>query len=360
MEWRHMSDNAENNRDQGSRREFLRSGMVGGSFFGLGSALGWFAPNSSAAVKTSAKSGRALSSEFVYDAAKLQEVDAKLIHYEEKPSIESGLKELRGIAVNDKGIFVVGDQQLAIFDSAGTSQARFKVEEPPRCVAVGPEGRLYVGFKDFVGVYKANGILERQWGRLRSGAVITSIAIGQAEAFVADAGNRAILRYELDGRQKGLIGKKELAQKKSHFVIPSPYFDVALGPGNLLWVANTGQHLVEAYTMEGEKEFSWGKSSMGVAGFCGCCNPAHFALLPDGRFVTSEKGLARIKVYSPKGDFESVVAPPNCFPQLLDSNKANSTGLDVAVDAEGMIYVAESYSGKIRRFVKKNQFIRAL
>jgi len=34
----------------------------------------------------------------------------------------------------------------------------------------------------------------------------------------------------------------------------------------------------------------WGKRS-GIADFFGCCNPAHLALLPDGRFVTSGKGI---------------------------------------------------------------------
>jgi hypothetical protein len=349
-----MSSNADNSREQASRREFLRNGVLGGSVFGLGSALGYFPLNATAAVKSSAKSGRSLGPEFTYDAGKLQEVDSKLIHYEEKTPFESGLKVLRGIFVNDKVIVAVGDQRLVILETAGNLRAAFDVEDQPRCVAIGPDGRFYIGFKDCIAIYQENGTLQKQWGRLPSGAVITSIAVGQSEAFVADAGNRAIIRYDFDGRQKGVIGKKNLTQKKSHFVIPSPYFDIALGPGELLWVANTGQHLLEAYTMDGDMEFSWGKSSMGIEGFCGCCNPAHFSLMPDGRFVTGEKGLARIKVYSPKGEFESVVAAPKHFPQLLNSNQANSTGLDIAVNAQGEIFVAEPYSGKIRRFVKKS------
>ena len=348
-----MSKKEDNEQNQGSRRDFLRSGVVGGSLFGLGNATGWFTPTTSAAVKSSAKPGQSLSADFIYDTSKLQAVDPKLIHYEEKPAFNTGLKELRGIYVNAKGIWVVGDQQLVKLDFSGTMQSTGKVDDSPRCVAMESEDRLFVGFKDYLAVYKSDGTLEKRWGRLPSPAVITSIAIGPSEVFVADAGNRAVVRYDLDGRQIGVIGKKDLSQKKSHFVIPSPYFDVALGPGDLLWVANTGQHQLEAYTMRGERENAWGESSMGIKGFCGCCNPAHFAMLPDGRFVTTEKGLARIKVYSPKGEFESVVAAPKDFPQLLDSNKANSTGMDVAVDEQGTVYVAEPFTGKIRRFIKK-------
>jgi hypothetical protein len=35
--------------------------------------------------------------------------------------------------------------------------------------------------------------------------------------------------------------------------------------------------------------------------------------MADGRFVTSEKGLTRIKIYSQKGELESVVASPDVF-----------------------------------------------
>ena len=35
-----------------------------------------------------------------------------------------------------------------------------------------------------------------------------------------------------------------------------------------------------------------------MADFFGCCNPAQLAVLPDGRFVTAEKGIPRVKIYS--------------------------------------------------------------
>ncbi len=65
----------------------------------------------------------------------------------------------------------------------------------------------------------------------------------------------------------------------------------------------------------GELEFAWGKPSAGIEGFCGCCNPVGLAMLPDGRCVTCEKGLPRVKVYSTEGVFESVVAGPETFPE---------------------------------------------
>ena len=60
---------------------------------------------------------------------------------------------------------------------------------------------------------------------------------------------------------------------------------------------NPGRHKIEAYTFDGELETSWGTPATTIGGFSGCCNPTHIAMLPDGSFVTSEKGLARVKVY---------------------------------------------------------------
>ena len=62
----------------------------------------------------------------------------------------------------------------------------------------------------------------------------------------------------------------------------------------LLRVVNPGRHRIEAYTFDGDLEFSWGKVSVGIEGFCGCCNPVNFAILSDGSFITCEKGLTRV------------------------------------------------------------------
>ena len=81
-------------------------------------------------------------------------------------------------------------------------------------------------------------------------------------------------------------------------------------------------------------------------GFSGCCNPAHFAFLPDGRFVTSEKGLVRVKTYKPSGEFDAVVAAPVKF---AEEGKAP----DLAADAAGNVYVLDFDKKMIRVFEPK-------
>jgi hypothetical protein len=85
---------------------------------------------------------------------------------------------------------------------------------------------------------------------------------------------------------------------------------------------------------------------MMTEGFSGCCNPAHFTFLPDGRFVTSEKGLVRIKTYKPSGEFEGVVAAPVKF-------KDEGRAPDIATDSKGNIYALDFDKKMIRVFEPK-------
>ena len=85
---------------------------------------------------------------------------------------------------------------------------------------------------------------------------------------------------------------------------------------------------------------------MAIDGFCGCCNPSNVAFLSDGSVVTSEKGIERIKMYSPEGDFKCVVATPA-------SCNEGTKGLDLVVDAEDRILVLDPERRQVRIFAVK-------
>jgi len=125
-----------------------------------------------------------------------------------------------------------------------------------------------------------------------------------------------------------------------------------------LRVVNPGPHKIEAYTFYGDMEFSWGETSIGIKGFSGCCNPVSFAILPDGRFVTAEKGVPRVKIYSDSGVFLSVVAGMESFRDTVGVYDPDDTGdtrkaLDVAVDSGGRILVLDPVDKSVRVFVEK-------
>jgi len=304
--------------------------------------------------------GSGLGKEFDYNLDKLRKIDPKLIDYVEVEGIDPNFQKVGGITVGSKDrIYVAGDRAVRIFSKAGKRLSELKLAAEPRCLAVAGDGTVYIGMKDHVEVHKASGERKAKWQSLGTKAVVTSIAVSHNNVFVADAGNRVVLRYDTTGRFLMRIGDKDAERNIPGFVIRGAHFDLAMAPDGLLRVANPGRHRIEAYTVDGDLEIWWGKSSMAVEGFCGCCNPVDFALLPDGGFVTSEKWIARVKIYDSDGVFKSVVAGPDAFvvkrklDEGDDSSGDDMDSLDLTVDSQGRVLVLDPRRRIVRIFVKK-------
>jgi hypothetical protein len=318
--------------------------------------------------------GSGLSEQFVYDVKDLAKIDPNLILYEEirrGEPISTGFTNARGLAVGlQESIYVAGDKAIRSFSESGQMLAEIDLTDTPRCLTAANDGKIYIGMKDHIEVYACpdpresggrNGQRKRlaSWQSLGDNAVLTSIAVSKNDVFVADAGNRIVLHYDTTGKLINRIGEKDPQRNTPGFVIPSPYFDLAVGRDGLLRAANPGLHRVEAYTFDGDLEFWWGKFSSALEGFCGCCNPVNFALLEDGSFITCEKGLVRVKIYNPEGAFVGVVAGPE---QLVEGGASHicmlpgqcqAGGFDVAVDSGGRVLVLDTMKSTVRVFTRK-------
>jgi len=303
------------------------------------------------------KTSSGLGPEFTYDLTAYLKVDPALIQYEEKTAIATGLEAPRGIAVGPEDrLWVCGDRAVRCFDKDGKLLSEFKTSGEPQCLAPSASlgagsakaGAIYVGMKDHVEVFDAQGKPGGAWESLGPKAFVTSIAAGEKDVFVADAGGRVVLHYDLAGKLINRIGEKDESKNIPGLIVPSPYCHVALGSKDSIWVANPGRRRMECYTFAGVIRWWWGKASPKIEGFCGCCNPTHFAILPDGRFVTSEKGLPRVKVFSASGEFESVVAAPVSFAE-------GTAGLDVAADSTGRVLVLDPVAKTVRVFMRKEK-----
>ena len=294
----------------------------------------------------------------------------KRICAEITPPIKTGFRNARGIAVGPDGrIYVAGDEAIRTFTRDGTQTGEIATGHPPRALAVADDGTLYVAMERHVEVFSADGSKTAVWPAAGEQAVLTSVAVTKAEVFVANIVSRwgEVLRYQRsDGKLLQRFGGRPPKGKKADgLVVPSPYFDVAVESATVLWVVNPGRLRVEAYAHdcgplfdEDGEPIRWGRSGTASDRFCGCCNPTNIAVLPRrGGFVTTEKGLVRVKLYDAKGRYVGLVAGGEEFAVHNQATIGKGAGgtdvlsLDVAAGADGRIYVLDPHTGLVRIFV---------
>ncbi len=283
---------------------------------------------------------------YEYNVEDFSKVDPELIHYRETRNIALDEKTPHGFVIHEDRIYITGDGFLQVIRPDGVQLMLQSIKDTGTCIIVTDE-RIYIGFEDHISAFNQKGELISSWEKLNDRCVITSLAVKNNTLYAADAGNRRVLRYDLDGNLLGEFKGKSESAAGHGFIIPSPNFDIAVNEFGELWVVNPGEHSLENYTDEGEMRGYWQNSSMKIEGFTGCCNPAEFAILDDGSFLTSEKGMVRIKIYDPSGKLRSVVAPPSSF-------KEEGEAPEVAVDSKGVIYALDFDKNRIRVF-EKNQ-----
>lgn len=283
---------------------------------------------------------------FEYSVEEFKDVPADLITYKETRNFNIGYIQPAGIAVDSSRIYLTGDNSLKIIDFSGKLLLEIDLPDSPGTVDVYNE-KIYLTIGNAVFVYDELGNLIKEWDHPGENSILTSITAIDSVVFVADAGNRRILKYNNDGEIIAQFdGKKNKDEDLHGFIIPSPYFDVDIDSYGELWAVNPGLHALENYTYDGDLRAYWENTGVKLEGFSGCCNPAHFTFLDDGRFVTSEKGLVRIKIYKPSGEFEAVVAAPKKF-------KDEGEAPDIAVDPSGNVYALDYDKKLVRVFEPK-------
>jgi hypothetical protein len=284
---------------------------------------------------------------YKYNLNAYENSQKNLVHYTELEPITLNGSQLYGLLISpDDKIYISVDQAILIFDRMRRELSKLETQEPVYCMDISGNQDLYLGMKNHIEIINKQGKTQAQWQPLAGQAFITSLVLSSKNVYIADAGNRIIWEFTLKGEFVKKIGGKDKARDIPGFIIPSYYFDIDLDSDGSLWVVNPGRHCLENYTIDGALRTSWGQYSTQLEGFCGCCNPTHFKLLANGSFVTSEKGIARVKVYNAMGALESMVAGPD---QFLKGTK----GLDLAIDSLKQIYVLDAYKKQVRIFKKK-------
>jgi hypothetical protein len=330
-----------------NRRDFFRRGAGKVAATGIGATLAKRAFG--APVK---------ANPWAYDDSIFRRTDPKLLHYHETRRFPCARLNPRCLALsNDEHLFIGAGKIVTQCTLEGTQISEIKLTDEARCLAVADDGTLYVGFKERVQVYDSKGHAGVTSDVPTGKPYFTGLAASKDSLFVADAGNRIVLRYDRSGKLAGRIGAKDKDKNIPGFIVPSPFFDVEVAADGLLRVTNPGRHRVEIYTKDGDLEGFWGNPGAAIENFCGCCNPINLTLFADGRVITLEKGIPRVKVYSTEGAFESVVAGTEAFAEnaaVCGPNDCTLGGLDAVADKNGRIYVLDLVAANVRVMEKKS------
>jgi hypothetical protein len=293
------------------------------------------------------KAGKNEENPYKYDVDEFRKVDSTSILYREAVTFPVKAEELKGIAVSGKQIIVVSEKLLLKYDFSGKEILRKELPDTANCVTVDANNEIWIGTRHSVALFDQGGTLLKRWNSFGDRSVITSLAVSGETVYVADAGNRIVYQCNTNGQVMDKIGEKDEHKGVPGYIIPSPYFDLALDNQGFLWVANTGRHSLENYTADGSLRTSWGVASFKIEGFTGCCNPAQFALLADNSFITSEKGMPRIKLYDQHGVFKGVVASPDMF-------KDGWYAPDLTIDTDQRVLALDIDRKQVRIFEKKD------
>jgi hypothetical protein len=246
---------------------------------------------------------------------------------------------LKAVSVSPKGDIYLGGESFVSCYSNDLRQI-WTLKTPYPVTSLSNSGdTIYASTVEMILIIGTDGRLKDEWGPFEDKSYITSVASNHDRVAYADAGNKMVVILDKQGRVQKIIG-----QNDGQFVLPSPYFDVALDATGNLYVANTGHRRIETRSAEGKLISTFGEPGMAPGAFCGCCNPAHFIVTPNG-FVTAEKGINRIKILGKDGGFVEFVSSGNKF--------VPSVPLDLASADGNIIYAANPYDSKLYSFIRK-------
>jgi hypothetical protein len=291
----------------------------------------------------STRPGKRPPNPFAWSVDEFKAVDGDLIRWQETGQIRLGDVTPSAFAYHDGRIYLAFPGELQVIDRNGMRLFRAPLASPPSAIAVTGSGEIVAALGERLVMMDRQGRVLRQSGPVGEAGFLTSLALLGEVIYVADASRRRVLIFDYNLEQTGEFAGESGVSDVHGFIVPGAGFSMAVSPENLLWIANPGLHALQNYTSDGRLRSWIRNSSYGIEGFSGCCNPVHFTFLPTGEFVTSEKGIIRIKVVHESGEIASVVAAPDRF-------ERGKSAPAVASDEEGNILALDFDRKMIRIF----------
>lgn len=264
-------------------------------------------------------------------------IPVQWIGYQEKAVFYCSVTEPTAFAASPDGNWFIGSRKPAAvhcFYPDGKLVRTISLDDEPMCLAVGRKetsfaDQLLVGSLSGLKIFDSNGKQLVDWQYPEDQRAVWSIVSTDRAVFAVDSKTGNLFSFDADGKIQNRFGSltapvsqkasQEADQKQDEesfpgFVVYRSPISMSFSPKTgLLYVTNPGRHHVEAFTQDGhwESSLSWGGASAGIVGFSGCCNPVDLDVLDDGRIVTAEKSVSRVKILRPDGKLDTVVAGPD-------------------------------------------------
>jgi len=255
-------------------------------------------------------------------------------------SVEFTDGKLKALAVTADGRIVAGGASfLTLLDKSYNREWTVNPGAGITAIAV-YENTIYAACDTTIKIFSLDGTQVTEWGPYEEKSIITSVSVNNNFVVFADAGTQRVYILDKEGSLQSFFG-----HEGEKFIIPSGYFDIRIMPDNRIFVVNPGKTRIEERDLKGTLLTLFGEPGTANEAFVPCCNPSHFTMLGDSLFVTSEKSINRIKVYTKNGVLKEFVSTPDQFESALP--------FDLSPGINGEIFAASSYDSKIYIFTRK-------
>lgn len=256
-------------------------------------------------------------------------------HFGERHPLPGGMPQCLA-TLGDGTILAAVSNVLFRLDPAGRLKSRTVFSAPITALATRNQA-FAVAFESSIEIHDSTDGTVRRVPSPGEGTRWIALAWGGSEIVAMDFGHRVLWRIRPTGELAGQL-KHKGGDREGLLILPSPQGGLVALPDGGWALTNPGRLRVEKRDASGDLAGTFGEPGMGLSQFPGCCNPVGLVRLPNGRFVTWQKGLRRVLVHESDGPVVSVVLS-------AEQLGADEKHLAMAATPEGNLLITDGIRG---------------